>query len=47
MKIAYIDAFSGCAGDMMLGALVDCGVPLDHLREELRKLPLDGYEVTA
>jgi uncharacterized protein (TIGR00299 family) protein len=33
MRIGYIEAFSGISGDMMLGALVDAGVPV-HLLEE-------------
>ena len=47
MKIAYFDAFAGISGDMVLGALLDVGVPLDHLREELAKLPLTNYEINA
>lgn len=30
---------------MALGALLDCGVPLDELREALRSLPVDGWEL--
>ncbi|MDF2441660.1 MAG: pyridinium-3,5-bisthiocarboxylic acid mononucleotide nickel chelatase [Abditibacteriota bacterium] len=45
--IAYFDCFSGIAGDMLLGALLDCGVPLDKLREELKSLPVEGWELEA
>lgn len=45
MNIAYFDAFSGLSGDMTVGALLHLGVPLDALREELRKLPLTGYHL--
>jgi pyridinium-3,5-bisthiocarboxylic acid mononucleotide nickel chelatase len=39
-KIAYLDCPSGLAGDMLLGALVDAGVPLTYLAQELAKLGL-------
>jgi pyridinium-3,5-bisthiocarboxylic acid mononucleotide nickel chelatase len=39
-KIAYLDCPSGLAGDMLLGALVDAGVPLTYLEQELAKLGL-------
>lgn len=45
MKIAYFDCFAGIAGDMALGALLDCGVPLDELRQALRSLPVEGWEM--
>src|SRR3990170_1582374 len=47
MKIAYFDCFSGISGDMILGALVDAGVPFYRLKEGLSKLKLDGYTLTA
>jgi uncharacterized protein (TIGR00299 family) protein len=45
MKIAYFDCFSGASGDMILGALMDAGLPLEHLQEELAKLGLSHYEL--
>ncbi len=33
MRIGYLECFSGISGDMVLGALVDAGVPLSHLSE--------------
>ena len=47
MKIAYIQSIGGASGDMLLGAMVDAGLPLELLRSELEKLPLDGYAVEA
>ncbi len=45
MRIAYFDCFSGIAGDMILGALLDSGLKIDDLKKELRKLSLRGYEI--
>lgn len=47
MKVVYFDCRSGAAGDMIMGALVDAGVPLDRLRAELMKLPLGGWTLAA
>ena len=47
MKLAYFDCFSGISGDMTLGALVDAGCPLEHLRSELRGLQVPGWELSA
>lgn len=40
MQIAYLDCFSGASGDMLLGALIDAGLPESWLREVLSHLPL-------
>lgn len=40
MRYAYCDCFSGISGDMFLGALVDAGLPVDTLREQLACLNL-------
>lgn len=45
MTIAYFDCFSGIAGDMVLGAMLDAGLPLPYLKKELSKLKLGGYEL--
>ncbi|MGB9662520.1 MAG: nickel pincer cofactor biosynthesis protein LarC [Moorellaceae bacterium] len=45
MKIAYFDCFSGISGDMCLGALLACGLPLSELKAGLETLPLDGWEL--
>ncbi len=47
MTIAYFDCFSGISGDMTLGALVDAGLPIEHLRSELGKLDLSGYSLSS
>ncbi len=47
VKAAYIQSIGGASGDMLLGALVDLGLPLDTLKEELAKLDISGYQLTA
>ena len=37
----YFDCFSGASGDMILGALLDAGLPLDDLRHALGSLAVD------
>lgn len=42
MKVAYLDCAAGIAGDMCLGALIDCGVPADYLAHKLEGMGLAG-----
>ena len=46
-RLLYFDCFSGISGDMVLGALVDAGLPMVKLTEALGSLAVDGYHVHA
>ena len=46
-RILYFDCFSGASGDMILGALLDAGLPLEALQAALGGLGVDGLHVTA
>lgn len=47
-KLAYLECTTGIAGDMCLGALVDAGVPLDYLTEQLYRLGIsEEYQLRA
>ncbi len=46
-KILYLDCSSGISGDMFLGSLIDCGVDINYLTFELRKIKLNGYTLKA
>jgi pyridinium-3,5-bisthiocarboxylic acid mononucleotide nickel chelatase len=41
VRTLYFDCFSGASGDMILGALIDAGVPLGSVRSALGSLALD------
>ena len=46
-RVLYFDPFNGVAGDMILGALIDLGLPLVHLQAEIDRLHLDGVQLVA
>ena len=45
MSFAYFDCFAGISGDMILGALIDLGVPGDFIVENVRSMPLDAFQL--
>jgi uncharacterized protein (TIGR00299 family) protein len=47
MKTAYLDAFSGLSGDMMVGALIDAGADADALDHAMSGLGLRGYRIAT
>ncbi len=46
MKLAYLDLIAGASGDMLLGALVDAGLPFADLQQALARLHLPGFELS-
>ena len=48
MKAMYMDCFAGISGNMLLGAFLQGGVPVDYLQGELEKISLpEAYELKA
>src|SRR5262245_1647921 len=47
MQAAYFDCFAGASGDMIVGAMIDLGLDVDHLRREIASLGLEGYQISA
>ena len=47
MKVLYFDCFAGAAGDMILGALLDAGLPFEELKRALGSLAVDGWDVSV
>ena len=47
MKTAYIQSVGGASGDMLLGALLDGGLPLDIISQVIEALGISGATVAA
>ena len=46
-RLLYFDCFSGISGDMVLGALLDAGLPFEELKRALGSLAVSGFQVQA
>ena len=47
MKTAYFDAFSGLSGDMIVGAILDCGADFGEFERAIKSMPLAGYRLST
>jgi len=47
MRVCYFDCFAGAAGDMILGALLDAGVPPSIVEEAVGGLDLAGWSLSV
>jgi uncharacterized protein (TIGR00299 family) protein len=45
-RTLYLDCFAGASGDMLLGAMLDCGLDFELLQSELQKLDVKGYKLS-
>ncbi|HEY3506790.1 MAG TPA: nickel pincer cofactor biosynthesis protein LarC [Actinocatenispora sp.] len=45
--IGWLDCGAGASGDMFLGALVDAGVPVEHLQSVVDSLPVERVPLSA
>ena len=45
MTLLHFDCFSGASGDMILGALVDAGLPFKDLVHGLKSVSIDTYDL--
>jgi uncharacterized protein (TIGR00299 family) protein len=43
----YADMVGGAAGDMIVGAMIDCGLPLLFLQQEIDKLKITGIRLSS
>src|SRR5580658_9667042 len=47
MKTAYLDAFSGLSGDMIVGAILDCGADFGEFDRATNSMGLTGYRLST
>lgn len=47
MRVAYVEMVGGAAGNMLAGAFVDLGVPLQRIEAALRTIPVDGWRIES
>lgn len=47
LTVAWFHCFSGIAGDMALGALIDAGADLNEVRSLCQRLPIGGWALEA
>lgn len=47
VRAAYLHLIGGVSGDMLLGALVDAGLPLTALEDTFRSLEVGGWRIEA
>lgn len=45
MNAIYVEAFSGISGNMFLGALLNLGVPVKYITDEIAKMHLGDYDI--
>ena len=45
MRVIYFDCFAGISGDMTIGALIDLGIDVETLKQQLTSLGLSGYKI--
>lgn len=47
MRTAYFDCFSGAAGDMIVGSLLDAGADFERFSEAIGRLHLQDYKISS
>ena len=47
MKTAYLQSIGGASGDMLLGALLDAGLPIDAITDAIAALQIPGVQIAV